>query len=82
MNVGFIGLGNMGNPMAANLLRAGHDLRVHDLCEDKASNLLDAGASWASSPRETAADTDAVVTSLPGPAAVEEVVLGGDGVFS
>ena len=81
MNVGFIGLGNMGNPMAASLLRARHDLRVHDLCEDKAANLLDAGASWASSPRETAADADAVITSLPGPAAVEEVVLGGDGVF-
>ena len=81
MKVGFIGLGNMGNPMAASLLRAGHDLRVHDLCEDKAANLLDAGASRAASPRETAADADAVVTSLPGPAAVEEVVLGADGVF-
>ncbi len=81
MNVGFIGLGNMGNPMAASLLRAGHDLQVHDLCEDKAANLLDAGASWAASPRETAADADAVVTSLPGPSAVEEVVMGGDGVF-
>lgn len=81
MKVGFIGLGNMGNPMAASLLRAGHDLRVHDLCEDKAANLLDAGASWAASPRETAAGAEAVVTSLPGPAAVEEVVLGGGGVF-
>lgn len=81
MNVGFIGLGNMGNPMAASLLRAGHALRVHDLDEDKAANLLDTGASWASSPRETAAGADAVITSLPGPAAVEKVVLGGDGVF-
>ena len=81
MNVGFIGLGNMGNPMAASLLRAGHDLRVYDLCEDKASNLLDAGASWSSSPRETAVDSDGVITSLPGPAAVEEVVFGSDGVF-
>ncbi len=81
MNVGFIGLGNMGNPMAASLLRAGHSLRVHDLCADKAGNLLEAGASWASSPRETAAGADAVITSLPGPAAVEEVVLGDDGVF-
>ena len=81
MKVGFIGLGNMGNPMAASLLRAGHSLRVHDLCEDKASNLLESGATWASSPRETAADADAVITSLPGPAAVEEVVLGDEGVF-
>ncbi|MXX02924.1 MAG: NAD(P)-dependent oxidoreductase [Gemmatimonadetes bacterium] len=81
MKVGFIGLGNMGNPMAASLLRAGHALRVHDLEQEKADNLLDAGASWASSPREAASDADAVLTSLPGPAAVEKVVLGEDGVF-
>ncbi len=81
MKVGFIGLGNMGNPMAASLQRAGHTLRVHDLDKDKASNLLEAGAAWAASPRETARDADAVLTSLPGPAAVEKVVLGGDGVF-
>ena len=67
MKVGFIGLGNMGNPMAASLLRSGHALRVHDLDEDKASNLVEAGAVWASSPRETAAGADAVLTSLPGP---------------
>ena len=82
MNVGFIGLGNMGNPMAASLLRAGHTLKVHDVCPDKASNLLDAGASWSSSPRGTALDSGAVITSLPGPAAVEEVVFGDDGIFS
>lgn len=81
MKVGFIGLGNMGNPMAASLLRAGHSLRVHDLCADRAANLLEAGAAWASSARETAADADAVITSLPGPAVVEEVVLGDDGVL-
>ncbi len=81
MNVGFIGLGNMGNPMAANLLRTGHTVRVHDICPDKASNLLEAGASWGSSPREVALGSDAVITSLPGPASVEEVVFGGDGIF-
>lgn len=81
MKVGFIGLGNMGNPMAASLLRAGHALRVHDLEQDKASNLVDAGAVWAASPRETASGAEAVLTSLPGPAAVETVVLGADGVF-
>ena len=81
MKVGFIGLGNMGNPMAASLLRTGHSLCVHDLDKDKASNLLEAGAAWAASPRETATDAEAVLTSLPGPAAVEAVVLGEDGVF-
>lgn len=81
MKVGFIGLGNMGNPMAASLLRAGHALHVHDLEKDKASNLLEAGATWASTPRETASGADAVLTSLPGPAAMEAVVLGEVGVF-
>ncbi len=81
MKVGFIGLGNMGNPMAASLLRAGHDLRVHDLREDRASNLLEAGAAWGASPRETVQDADAVITSLPGPAEVETVVLGAGGIF-
>ncbi len=82
MNVGFIGLGNMGNPMAASLLRTGHTLRVHDTYPDKASNLLEAGASWGSTPRETAMGCDAVITSLPGPAAVEDVVFGDDGIFN
>ena len=82
MNVGFIGLGNMGNPMAASLLRTGHTLRVHDTYPDKASNLLEAGASWGSTPRETAMGCDAVITSLPGPSAVEDVVFGDDGIFN
>ena len=82
MNVGFIGLGNMGNPMAASLLRTGHTLRVHDTYPDKASNLLEAGACWGSTPRETAMGCDAVITSLPGPSAVEDVVFGDDGIFN
>ena len=41
MNVGFIGCGNMGNPMASNLIKAGHQLTVHDLRREAATNLLE-----------------------------------------
>jgi len=71
----------MGNPMATSLLSAGHTLRIHDKSPDKASNLLDSGASWGVSPRETAMGSDVVITSLPGPSVVEDVVLGYDGIF-
>ena len=52
MKVGFIGLGNMGNPMAGNLIKAGHQLTVHDLRREAATNLLEMGAEWADTPRE------------------------------
>jgi 3-hydroxyisobutyrate dehydrogenase len=80
--VGFIGLGNLGRQLAASLLRAGHPLTVHDLDRSTASELLDAGASWAGSPRETAAAASTVVTCLPSPAAVAAVVEGPDGVLA
>ena len=51
MRIGFIGVGNIGNPMAGQLLAAGHSLVVHDLRREEAANLLAAGAVWAESPR-------------------------------
>jgi len=51
MQVGFIGTGRMGNPMARNLIRAGHQLVVHDARPEAAQNLLELGAQWAGSPR-------------------------------
>ena len=54
MEIGFIGLGNMGNPMARNLIRSGHHLVVHDLREQAAANLIELGAAWAPSPRAVA----------------------------
>ncbi|MHB8577800.1 MAG: NAD(P)-dependent oxidoreductase [Dehalococcoidia bacterium] len=81
MEIGFIGLGNMGNPMARNLVRAGHSLTVHDLREDSAANLLELGASWATSPRAVAERCTVLFTSLPGPAEVERVVFGPDGIL-
>ena len=81
MKVGFIGLGNMGNPMATNLLNAGHDLVVHDLRQESATNLLEMGASWANTPKEVVPGRDVVFTSLPVPRDVEAVVLGENGIL-
>lgn len=81
MNIGFIGLGNMGGGMAANVLRAGYDLTVHDLRREAATPLLESGASWADTPAEVAATSDVVLTSLPGPREVEAIALGESGVL-
>ncbi len=82
MTIGFIGLGNMGNPMAANLIRAGFALTVHDLSQSAADNLLAGGAKWADSPRELAQSADTILCSLPGPPQVEAVMLGDEGVLA
>ena len=82
MRVGFIGLGAMGNPMAANLNKAGYELTIHDIRREQGRNLEDAGAVWAASPAATAERSDVVLLSLPGPVQVESVVLGENGVFS
>jgi len=68
MRVGFIGLGVMGAPMAANLVRAGHALKVHDLLRTDV-----AGAAWAASPAAAVTDAQILFTSLPGPTEVEAV---------
>ena len=81
MNIGFIGTGNMGNPMAANLIKAGHQLTVHDLRREAATNLLEMGANWADSPKEAVPGNEAVFTSLPVPRDVEAVVLGENGIL-
>ncbi|HVM52119.1 MAG TPA: NAD(P)-dependent oxidoreductase, partial [Acidimicrobiales bacterium] len=80
--VGFVGVGTMGNPMAANLLAAGHRLTVHDVRAESAANLLDAGAAWADSARAVADASDVTFLSLPNPADVTEVVTGAAGVLA
>jgi 3-hydroxyisobutyrate dehydrogenase len=82
MKVGFIGTGNMGRPMATNLIKAGHPLTVHDLRREAASQLLEMGARWAETPREVAEQSEVVFTSLPGPREVEAVALGEQGILS
>ena len=81
MRVGFIGLGNVGAPMAGFVLGAGFSLVVHDLRREAAAPLLDRGAAWADSPREVAEQCDVVCTCVPGPPQMQAVMLGPGGVL-
>ena len=68
MRIAFFGLGNMGNPIALNLLKTGrYDIHVFDLDAEKGRNLLATGAKWIDDIPATLADTDLIMTSLPGP---------------
>jgi len=78
--VGFVGLGVMGKPMARNLLKAGFALTVHNRSRAAVEELAAEGAARAFSPAEVARASEVVVTCLPGPADVEQVYLGPDGV--
>ncbi len=78
----FIGVGNMGNPMAANLLRAGYPLTVFDRVPEKATNLLPLGAKWADPLNSVASQADVIMTSLPGPAQVRELMLSENGLLA
>ena len=82
MRVGFIGLGNMGGPMASNMIKAGHSLTVYDIRREAAEPHLAAGAEWAESPAAVAEQSEVVVTSLPGPKEVEGVALGEGGILT
>ena len=82
MKVGFIGLGTMGRHMAASLMKAGHELVVHDVRREAAVPHLEAGAGWADTPRGVAEATEVVFTSLPGPPEVEAVALGAEGLLA
>lgn len=73
MQVGFIGLGTMGASFATNIQKAGYDLIVHDIARQAAQRHIDAGATWADSPRALAEQCDVVLTSLPGPPEVRAV---------
>lgn len=81
MRIGFIGLGNMGGPMAMNLIRAGHDLVVNDVRREMAEPQLTAGAIWADSAKAVAEASELTFSSLPGPPEVEMVALGPDGIL-
>ena len=76
--VGFVGLGIMGAAMAKNLLRVGHELVVHNRTRDKAEAL---GAEVADSPGEVAENCGVVITMLPGPPEVRQVVAGEGGLL-
>lgn len=81
-SIGFIGVGNMGNPMAANLIKAGYPISVFDRDAHKAKNLVALGASLAPSIVELGKHSQVVICSLPGPAQVKEVMFGEEGLMS
>jgi len=78
----FIGLGNMGGPMAANLMKAGHTLAVFDLVTEACQLLAEQGARIASSPLDATCGADAVVTMLPAGKHVAGVYLGAEGLLA
>lgn len=79
--IGFIGLGNMGGPMARNLIKAGHSLKVYDLSEEAVSFVVQSGAMAAESVKDAAAGVDVVISMLPVGANVREVFMN-DGVIA
>ncbi|MBN3762460.1 3-hydroxyisobutyrate dehydrogenase [Burkholderia sp. Ac-20365] len=82
MKIGFIGLGNMGAPMALNLLKAGHQLNVFDLNAEAVEALKTAGARASKTPKEASTDAECVVTMLPAAAHVKAVLTGEEGILA
>ena len=82
MIVGFIGLGTMGAPMAANILKGGHRLVVSDVEPEAVAKLTAHGATAARTPAEVAAASEVVITMLPDAPDVERVALGADGIVT
>ncbi|MFN7608191.1 MAG: 3-hydroxyisobutyrate dehydrogenase [Ralstonia sp.] len=82
MKIAFIGLGNMGAPMARNLLKAGHVLSGFDLNTQAVGALVEAGAVAAASPKDAATGAETVITMLPAAAHVRHVLTAEDGVLA
>lgn len=81
-SIGFVGLGNMGLPMAVNLLEADYDLHVFNRTATRAEGLLGRGATWAESPRVLAERTGMVISMVADDEALEAVSLGGQGILA
>jgi len=82
MKVAFIGLGTMGVGMSLNILKAGHDITVHNRTRQKEEAVAKEGAGRAQSPREAAEGAEIIVTMVSDTPDVEEVILGTDGVIA
>jgi 3-hydroxyisobutyrate dehydrogenase-like beta-hydroxyacid dehydrogenase len=81
MKVGFIGIGAMGRHMSRHVLEAGFELTVNDVRKEAAQEVLAKGAKWADTPEAVASSCEVVLTSLPMPKTVEEVVYGEHGLM-
>jgi 3-hydroxyisobutyrate dehydrogenase len=80
--IGFIGLGNMGLPMAQNLIKAGHTVSGFDVNEASAGKLAEGGGTRSASITDACKDAEIVITMLPAGAHVREVYLGNNGVLA
>ena len=80
--IGFIGAGNMGGPMLANMIKAGHAVSAFDLSDAALDAAREAGAALAESPGDAAAGRDAVITMLPAGAHVRDVYMGDGGILA
>lgn len=80
--IGFIGLGNMGGPMAINLVKAGHEVRVFDLSPDAISTLVEAGATAVNALEEVCENADFVVSMLPAGKHVKAIYTGENGLVN
>ena len=78
--IAFIGLGQMGSPMASNLLKQGHQLSVFDVNPDAVQRLVEKGAQPASSPAQAANGAEFVITMLPNGDLVRSVLFGAQGI--
>ncbi|RLC01406.1 MAG: NAD(P)-dependent oxidoreductase [Deltaproteobacteria bacterium] len=81
MKIAFIGMGTMGVPMALNVLKAGHEVVVHNRTREKELPLADAGALRADTPREAAAGAEIIITCVSDTPDVEAIVLGAEGII-
>ena len=81
-SIGLIGLGLMGRPMGANLLKAGHELTIWNRTASRGDELVAKGAKRAATPREVAAASEVVITIVSDPPALESVLWGESGVFA
>ncbi|MGH8546249.1 MAG: NAD(P)-dependent oxidoreductase [Gammaproteobacteria bacterium] len=81
MTIGFIGVGTIGKPMAANIVRAGYDLMVYDIREEPLKSLSELGAKIARSPKECAENSEIIEVAVVDDSQVEAVLNGTQGVF-
>jgi 3-hydroxyisobutyrate dehydrogenase len=80
--IGFIGIGVMGKSMAGHLMKAGYPLNVYTRTKEKAEELMEKGAKWASSPAEIAQSSDIIITMVGYPSDVEQVYLSDEGLIA
>jgi 3-hydroxyisobutyrate dehydrogenase len=80
--IGFVGVGRMGLPMCANLVAAGYEVTAADVRPELEAAVLDRGARWRGRPADAAAGADLVITMLPGPQEVQDVMAGPGGVLA